>query len=911
MFSEKFQSPIIVIIVIIVIIIIIIIILCINHGHSEGDGSEKYNNTKNILILNSYHQGYKWTDDEINGIITSLEPLSGITDFYIEYMGTKWNYDNQYFQQLIKLYKYKFQSIPFDLIFATDDDAFNFLKLYRDEIFGNVPVVFSGINWISSERIKGLNNFTGVNEDVDIALNIDLILKLHPSTRNIYVIIDSTTTGLAVVKKFNEIIPLYINRINIHLLFNYKMSDLLNKLSVLENDSIVFITVFQQDKTGHFYEYKDSCGMISQHSRSPVYGLWDFNLGYGMAGGNLASGYSQGETAGKIGMRILNGEPADSIPIIMNSPNYYMFDYLQLDKHKISLSALPAGSILVNKPSPFYSINKRVFQAILLIFTVFAAAIIALIMNIRKRNSAEKALRNSEEKYRSLVNNLNVGVFRSMSDKEGKLIQANPAMMKIFGYDSYEEFLGISIVNLYRDQAERRKFIDALVKYGSLHDLELKMVKKDGTPIWVSISASSEIHSAEDRIYRVDGIVEDITEKKIIEQELKYAQKMETIGTLASGLVHDFNNSLGGLIGILSIIDHKLNAGINIPEKKLKHFITIMQESINKGAVMVQRLLTLARKRDEEHYPADLNGIVRHVVELLFNYIDKSINIKTEYIDDKAIVLADPAQIEQSLLNLCINAGHAMTVMRNDRDLWGGTLSISIEKIFADKYLCETHHNAEEKDYWIISISDTGIGMTPEIMSRIFDPFYTTKDEGIGTGLGLAIVNSAIKDHGGFIDVYSEYGTGTTFKLYIPVSSEKPEAAAESSTAEIPYGTGLILVVDDELIMRETAREILEECGYEVAVAENGYNALEIFKEKSNEISAVVMDMAMPVMSGIVAYKEMLKIDPDVKVLITSGFKQDKRISEVIELGADGFIEKPYTLEKLGLTVKEIIMNDL
>lgn len=901
MFTAKFLSP----------LTIIFLVLSINQVHSEEKGPEKFSTTKNILILNSYHQGYKWTDDQINGIITSLEPLSGSTDFYIEYMGTKWNFDNQYFQHLNKLYKYKFKSIPFDLIFATDDDAFNFLKLYRNEIFGNVPVVFSGVNWISSNRIKGLKNFTGVNEDIDITSNINLILKLHPSTRNIYVIMDSTTTGIAVFKKINEIIPLYSSSIKIHLLFNYNMSDLLAKMSALEDDSIVLFTIFQRDQTGHLYEYKDSCGMISQYSRFPVYGLWDFILGYGVTGGNLASGYSQGDTSGKIGLRILNGEPAESIPIIMRSPNFYMFDYLQLKKHGINESVLPAGSVLINKPSLFYSINKKVFQAIIIIFVIFAAAIIALIMNIRKRNSAENALRNSEEKYRSLVHNLNVGVFRSSTDKDGKLIQTNPAMMKIFGYDSKEEFMNISLLSLYRDQDERKKFIDDLIKHKSLQDVELKMVKRDGTHIVTSVSASSLLHNEEDGVYWIDGIVEDITEKKIFEQELKYAQKMETIGTLASGLVHDFNNSLGGLLGILSIIEHKLNSGLNIPVSKLKHYILIMKESMNKGAIKVQRLLTLARKSDEEHTPADLNDIVRSVVELLSNYIDKSVIIQTKYDNDKAIVLADPPRLEQSLLNLCINAGHAMTVMRHDKDLWGGTLSIVIEKIYADKYFCETHHGAEEKDYRVISISDTGIGMTPEILSRIFDPFYTTKNEGVGTGLGLALVNSAIKDHCGFIDVYSEAGTGTTFKLYFPASAEKPEAAAESFTTEIPYGSGLVLVVDDELIMRETAREILEECGYEVAAAENGYSALAIFKERSKEICAVVMDMAMPVMSGIVAYKEMLKINPEVKVLITSGFKQDKRVSEVIELGADGFIEKPYTLEKLGMAVKEIIMNDL
>lgn len=892
-------------------LIIIFLALSINFGHSEEKSAKKDNIKKNILILNSYHQGYKWTDDEINGIITALYPLSDKTDFYIEYMGTKWNFDNKYFSELNKLYKYKFKTIPFDVIFATDDDAFNFLRLYRDEIFGNVPVVFSGVNWITPERIRGLNKFTGVNEDVDIPLNIELILKIHPETRNIYVVIDSTTTGISILKKINEIIPKYNNRVNIQPLFNYKMSDLLEKLSAFGEGNIVLLTVFQKDKTGQFYEYKDSCGLISKHSRFPVYGLWDFNLGSGMAGGNLARGYAQGLTAGEIALRILQGEAADSIPVVMSSPNFYMFDYLQIIKHRINISDLPPESILINKPSAFYSINKQVFGIIIIVFVILSVSVIILMMNIRRRNFAESALRQSEEKYRTLVNNLNLGVFRSSMGHDGKLIQANPAMMKIFGYDSFEEFMKISMINLYAEPSDRNFFLDELRKKKSVRDIELRMHKKDNTGILVTVSASAVQDPLENEIFWIDGIVEDITEKKIVDQELRHAQKMETIGILASGLVHDFNNSLGGLVGILSIVDHKLNAGMDISNSKLKQYINLMKESVHKGVIMVQRLLFLARKRDEKYHPADLCEIVKRVIELLSGYIDKSVTVDTKYPEDIAIVLADPVQIEQSILNICINAGHAMTVMRDERDSWGGTLTVSVEKIYSDKYFCESHSGAEERDYWMVSVSDTGTGMTQETIARIFEPFYTTKDEGIGTGLGLSMVSSTIREHGGFIDVYSEPGTGTTFKLYIPASYGITETAAENEAAVIPYGRGLILVVDDELIMRETALEILQECGYEVETADNGYTALEIFKERSKEITAVVMDMAMPVMSGIAAYKKMIEINPCVKVLITSGFKQDKRVSEVLELGAGGFIEKPYTLEKLGMAVKEIVMKDI
>jgi len=865
---------------------------------------------KNVLILNSYHNGYKWTEDETDGAIAGLYPESENTRIYIEYMGAKWAFHRSYIEQLSKLYQQKFKNKVFDVIIATDDDALNFLKLYRDETFGKVPVVFCGINWITPERLQGLKSFAGVNEDAAIALNIDLMLKLHPATKDIYVIMDSTTTGMVIYNKLNEIIPQYINRVQIHLLFDMEMSSMLKQLSALDAGSLVLLTLYQKDKTGRFFEYSESCGLITKNSRVPVYGVWGFNLGLGIVGGNLVSGYSQGLTAGKLALRILKGESAESIPVVMNSPNLYMFDYAQMQRFDISTADIPAESLIINQPSSFYSINKQLFRSILAVILILAAAAVILILNIRRRYLAEKELRESEEKYHTLVDNLNVGVFRSTGDPDGKFIQVNPAMIKIFGYDSYDAFIKLPVENLYQDSAYRKNFINDIIAGGSVKDRELPMKKIDGTLIWASVSASAQYHASDKSVEWIDGILEDITQKKRIEMELRHAQKMETIGTLVSGIAHDFNNAIGGLVGMLSIIDNKLQSGTILSIDKLQYYTSIMKESGDKSIAMAQRLLTLARRRNAELIPSDLNDIVRRVVELLSGTIDKSISVFPVYNDERAVIMADPAQIEQSLLNLCINSWHAMTIMREDRNLWGGSLALSIMKIYAEKYFFELHPEAVKKEYWAISISDTGVGMTRDIVLKIFDPFFTTKGEGVGTGLGLAMVNQIIREHEGFIDVYSEPGTGTTFKVYIPVSYEKPDTSAVPKSVEIQSGTGLILVVDDEPVMRKTAREILEECGYDVITAEDGKAGVAIFRERYNEITAVVMDMAMPVMSGIIAYREMLKINPGVKVLIASGLRLDKRLQEVIAMGANGFIEKPYTLVKLGQAVKDIIEKD-
>ncbi|MGD2089039.1 MAG: ATP-binding protein [Candidatus Aminicenantes bacterium] len=400
----------------------------------------------------------------------------------------------------------------------------------------------------------------------------------------------------------------------------------------------------------------------------------------------------------------------------------------------------------------------------------------------------------------------------------------------------------------------------------------------------------------------------NVTDIEIKEQQLRQSQKMETVGTLAGGLAHDFNNVLGGIIGTISLYKYKISKKRPVTQKEIEKYFNMIEESANRASDMVQHLLSLTRRHELSFAPTDLNGIIEHTVKICNNTFDKSIEIGAAYSRGMAMTNADPTQLEQCLLNLCINAAHAMTIMRKEGDKYGGSLNISLERVKTDKYFFKLHpETGEEEDYWVISVQDTGIGMKPQIVTKIFDPFFTTKEDGEGTGLGLAMVYNIIKQHKGFIDVYSQEGIGTTFYVYLPILEHKIEDKIHPAEEKIPGGEGLILVVDDEEIMRQTAKSILEECGYEVILAENGEEAVNIYRTEHQNIKAVLLDMVMPKMSGKQAFIELTKINKDVKTLLASGFKKDSRVESILELGVKGFIQKPYGLVKLATSMNNVI----
>lgn len=400
--------------------------------------------------------------------------------------------------------------------------------------------------------------------------------------------------------------------------------------------------------------------------------------------------------------------------------------------------------------------------------------------------------------------------------------------------------------------------------------------------------------------------LDDITELERKEQQLRQAQKMESIGTLAGGLAHDFNNVLASILGNLSLLQYKIKHHQTLSSTELNEYLERMETAGQRAVDMVRQLLTLSRKQQTDLVPVDLNLSLKHVRKIGENTFDKSVKVVEHPAAEPAYVLADTTEMEQVLLNLCINAVHAMTIMREDAQ-WGGTLAVAIDKITVDRVFQKKHPEAIGNAYWRISVSDTGVGMDTKTAAKIFDPFFTTKEQGKGTGLGLAMVYNIVRQQLGFIDVYSEPGLGSTFNVYLPALVRSEDSLAAGQSLNIIRGAGLILVVDDDELVRSMAEDVLLAVGYSVLTASNGQEGVEIYRQHQAEIQAVLLDMAMPIMSGREAFIEMQKINPAVKVLLASGFRKDNRVEEILRLGVKDFLQKPYTITSLAAAIKKVI----
>jgi len=366
---------------------------------------------KHVLVLNAYNKGYKWTDNEVQGIEDAFANDSNII-LHIEYMDTKVINNEQHFLLLKNLYQNKYKSFKFDVIISTDDDALKFLRKYRTELFGNVPVVFCGVNNFNESKVAGFDNFTGVNEQADFVANMELILKLHPEVKKLYVINDRLTTGKSLQKAFEKTIEKYQDKFHEVYLGNLSMAQIKQKVATLGKESVVFYLSFFKDKSGITYTPIEAIPQISEAASVPVYGSVDYMLGYGIVGGMLKNSYYQGETGARLAKKILNGKNVNDIPVVIDSPNQYMFDYREMKRFGISPSQLSKESIIINEPETFFYKYKKVIFTVLFIFIILLVYIFILLLNIRKRIRAQKGLQAILESSTALIDVHSVDGFK-------------------------------------------------------------------------------------------------------------------------------------------------------------------------------------------------------------------------------------------------------------------------------------------------------------------------------------------------------------------------------------------------------------------------------------------------------------------------------------------------------------------
>ncbi len=548
-----------------------------------------------------------------------------------------------------------------------------------------------------------------------------------------------------------------------------------------------------------------------------------------------------------------------------------------------------------------FEVGRRFGQEAIDILGRFAKLASIVLYNMRlyerlekelaERREAEDALRDSEKRYRDFFNDDLSGAYISRPD--GRLVDCNPAFIKMFGVTSSAEVKAVDIGRFYAEKGEREHFLAKLQKNGRVHSYKSKLKKVDGTPIHV-IESAVGVFDENGELLEIKGYIQDVTQQKSLESQLRQALKMEAVGTLAGGIAHDFNNLLMAIEGNTALM--RLDMDTGHPHcRKLEN----IEKHVRSGSRLTAQLLGYARKGRYESKTVYLNTLVEETAEAV-GRTNKHVTVKLDLAKALHPVKADRGQIEQVLFNLFINAVDAMPA--------GGTLVLKTDN-GSEKMMSNRVYQAEPGNYIRLTVSDNGTGMDRQTQDRIFDPFFTTKEMGRGTGLGLASVYGIIKGHTGYIDVASEPGKGTTFTVCLPAEGAIPPMTKQAADGPIK-GQGTILLVDDEEVIVEVGREYLEVMGYSVYTARGGQKALEIFTAEHRHIDLVVLDMIMPDMGGGEVYDRFKLIDREVKVLLSSGYSLGGQASEILGRGCNGFIQKPFGMRALSLKIKEVLEGE-
>ncbi|HBE83715.1 MAG TPA: PAS domain S-box protein [Pyrinomonadaceae bacterium] len=512
---------------------------------------------------------------------------------------------------------------------------------------------------------------------------------------------------------------------------------------------------------------------------------------------------------------------------------------------------------------------------------------IAIRYEITERKAAEERIRQQA----SLLEKSQDAII--VCDLNYKVLYWNNGAERIYGW-KIGEVLGKSVLLIYENGLEKRQAaIKASLEASSEWRAQEKHINKSGEKIFAE-SRWTLVRNDQHQPDYILIINTDITEKHRTEEQLLRAQRMESIGTLAGGIAHDFNNILSPILMSVGMLQAKTR------DPEMIRWLELIRQSSERGASLVQQVLTFARGMSGDRVSVQLKHIIKDLIKVLDETLPKSITVKQNVDPELWVISADPTQLHQVLMNLCINARDAMPS--------GGSLTLSAMNVTIDENYSRMNIDAEPGRYVLVTVNDTGGGMTNDVQKRIFDPFFTTKEIGKGTGLGLSTAITIVKSHGGFINVYSEPQKGTQFSVYFPADPTSDMGANDETVPVMPSGKGeMILLVDDEENIRQVTQAALESSGYVVATANDGTEAISIFAQRHDEIAVILTDMAMPFMDGIAMIRAARKIDPNVRVIAMSGLISADQAAELTELNVKMRLPKPFTAEELLNAVSDIL----
>jgi PAS domain S-box-containing protein len=684
------------------------------------------NSSKDVLLLHSYHKGYAWTDDISKEIERNFKDHKDI-ELTTIYMDTKRIDNYSYLADLAKLYKKQFEGRVFDLIIVSDNTALDFMIKYHDFLFKDVPVLFCGINNFDKSLLdeNNMKKFTsGVAEEVDLEKNFELISKLHPKLKDLLIINDTSITGYAIKRDLNPIIEKYKDKFKIEYTDNLEIGNLKQKVSALdtENSVILFVLLFK-DTTGKYFTYKQSFAQVKEVSRVPIYGLWDFYLDNGIVGGLLTSAIAQGDAVSKMALEVLKGKDVSKIPILEKSPNVYMFDYKELEKFKIDVSKYVNNPIIINEPASMYKEHTKFFILAIIIILVLSIVVIVLKANIQRREKVELELSNRLEFDKVLLDTIPNPIYYKNID--GKFLGCNISFASLVS-SSRDEIIGKTAFDFFPyNVASKNTQIDQ----------ELLTTFATSTSEFTFYTSSNEMKHIilNKAVYKnIDGtvggivcIMDDITERVQQKQFLIQQSKLAEMGDMIAAIAHQWNEPLVELSALVQDIQtsYLLN---ELKEMEVKDFVNdsmVQIKYMSKTLSDFRNFLKPSTKKKLFSISKSLSEINEIIgKQVFYSNIEMSFNYKNE--NEELLIYGYENEFKQVLLNLINNAKNKI-VEKNIDFTKKPKIDINIKRT---------------SNFNTIEIIDDGGRIDDKIINSIFEPYFTTKEDGTGIGLYMAKV---------------------------------------------------------------------------------------------------------------------------------------------------------------------------